>query len=73
MATKKTSPKTGGTKPKTAQKPKSAQKTKATSKAPTLEEIRKKAEEIYIDRVSRGEHGSAEDDWIKAEELLKGK
>ncbi len=37
---------------------------------PTEEEIRRKAEEIYYQRVSRGEQGSATDDWRKAEELL---
>jgi hypothetical protein len=35
-------------------------------------EIREKAQEIYNDRLSRGEHGTAESDWLKAERLLKG-
>jgi hypothetical protein len=79
MATKKTTSATGTSKAKatpkskTAAKPKAASKVKAQSKTPTLEEIRKKAEEIYLDRISRGEPGSAEDDWLKAEEVLKGK
>ena len=85
MATKKTTSATGSTKtksapkskvessPKGASKPKAAPRAKAQSKTPTLEEIRKKAEEIYLDRVNRGEHGHAEDDWLKAEQILKGK
>jgi len=39
---------------------------------PSEEEIRKKAEEIYHQRISRGEQGNAVDDWRKAEELLSG-
>jgi hypothetical protein len=38
---------------------------------PREEEIREKAKEIYNDRIARGEHGSAENDWHKAEELLR--
>ena len=37
---------------------------------PSEEEIRKKAMELYNDRISRGEHGTAEEDWLKAELLL---
>ncbi len=45
----------------------------ATRKSePTEDEIRKKAEEIYHQRIARGEHGTALDDWNKAKELLKG-
>ncbi len=40
---------------------------------PTEEEIRARAEEIYNERVSRGEFGSPEDDWFKAVESLKKK
>ena len=71
MATKKTTSATGGTKAKTTSKSKTASKPGSSAKAPTLEEIRKKAAEIYHDRISRGEHGSAEDDWLKAEQILK--
>lgn len=39
---------------------------------PTYEEIRKKAEEIYHDRIDRGADGTSEDDWHLAEKLLKG-
>lgn len=37
------------------------------------DQIRAKAQEIYNERVIRGEHGTAESDWIKAEKLLTGK
>jgi hypothetical protein len=37
---------------------------------PTEDEIREKANEIYLQRIDRGEHGTAEDDWIEAEKLL---
>ncbi len=40
--------------------------------APAEDEIRKKAEEIYRERIARGEYGTAEDDWTKAENILKG-
>jgi hypothetical protein len=39
---------------------------------PSEEEIRKKADEIYYERIARGEHGTAIDDWHKAEKLLRG-
>lgn len=39
---------------------------------PGEEEIREKAKEIYHERIARGEHGTAEDDWLKAEKLLRG-
>lgn len=44
----------------------------ASKSAPTEDEIREKAREIYYERIARGEHGTAEDDWREAEELLKG-
>jgi len=40
---------------------------------PTEEEIRAKAQEIYNERVSRGEWCSPEDDWHKAVEAIKKK
>jgi hypothetical protein len=44
-----------------------------TSKSgPSEKEIREKAKEIYHLRIYRGEHGTALDDWLKAEELLRG-
>ncbi len=39
---------------------------------PREEEIRNKAREIYLERIARKEHGTAVDDWLKAERLLKG-
>jgi len=40
---------------------------------PGEEQIREKAREIYFERIAQGKHGSAEDDWREAEELLRGK
>jgi len=34
------------------------------------EEIREKAEEFYHMRIARGEHGTAENDWLEAEAYL---
>jgi hypothetical protein len=56
-----TTPKTGKVK-----------KAKSESSIPGEIDIRIKAQEIYNDRIFRGEHGTAEDDWLKAERLLKG-
>jgi hypothetical protein len=38
---------------------------------PGEEEIREKAQEIYYQRIDRGESGSAEDDWFAAKEYLR--
>jgi len=63
----------------TAKKSPAAVKTSKTKKQtvsktkPTEEEIRMKAQELYDQRMSSGEHGTASDDWHKAEKLLKGK
>jgi hypothetical protein len=40
---------------------------------PGEEQIREKAREIYLERIALGKHGTAEDDWREAEELLMGK
>jgi hypothetical protein len=40
---------------------------------PTEDEIRAKAQEIYNERISRGEYGSPADDWYKAVNALKKK
>ena len=37
----------------------------------THEEISQKANELYLQRIERGEHGSAEQDWINAEKALE--
>lgn len=68
-------------KTKTAIQPKKASSAEKTSKpkkslpgkyVPNEEEIRVKAREIYFERIARGEHGTPEDDWKEAEELLMG-
>ncbi len=46
-------------------------KVAARKSGPTIEEIRKKAEEIYFDRIARGADGTSEDDWHEAERILK--
>jgi hypothetical protein len=46
-------------------------KVTAVKSGPDEEEIRAKAKEIYHERIARGEHGTAEDDWLKAEKLLR--
>lgn len=52
-------------------KVKSAEK-KVVSKVQNIEElIRRRAEEIYHARVAKGEHGTPESDWIKAEKEVK--
>jgi hypothetical protein len=69
------------TKAKTVSKPKktsdagkTVKKKKVTTGkiVPGEDQIREKAREIYYERISRGEHGTPEDDWREAEELLKG-
>jgi hypothetical protein len=68
-------------KTKTASKPKKTsdagktvnkKKTVTAKSAPTEDQIREKAREIYYERIARGEHGSPENDWHEAEQLLKG-
>ena len=68
-------------KAKTISKPKKTRKVSKEVKSkkvttsesvPNEEDIRKKAEEIYHQRIARGEHGTAINDWHKAEELLRG-
>jgi hypothetical protein len=69
------------TKTKTISKPKKTTEAGKTIKnkkvtivksGPSEEEIREKAKEIYNERVARGIHGTAEQDWLKAEQLLAG-
>jgi hypothetical protein len=68
-------------KAKTISKPKKTSKGSKTVRSkkvtiskslPNEEDIRKKAEEIYLQRIAHGEDGTAIDDWHKAEELLRG-
>jgi hypothetical protein len=56
----------------TASKASKTKKSTAGRSLPDENEIRRKAQEIYNERTHRGEHGTAEDDWVKAERLLKG-
>lgn len=58
---------------KTSEPGKTVKSKKVESKKsiPGEEEIREKAKEIYFERISRGEHGTQESDWLKAEQLLK--
>jgi len=73
------------TKAKTTSKPKKTTKAGGAAKTkkvtarkkvnvirslPTEEEIRQKANEIYHQRIARGESGIPLDDWNKATELL---
>jgi hypothetical protein len=50
----------------------SKKKTAPVKAMPGEDEIREKAREIYFERIARGEHGTPEDDWREAEELLMG-
>jgi len=63
--------KSTGTKTVAASRSVKSAKVSAGRSHPAEEEIRKKAQELYNERVFRGEHGSAEDDWLNAERLLK--
>jgi hypothetical protein len=75
MATKKTTKGTAAGRPKKVAaegKVVRVKKVSSSKPVPTEEEIRKKAEEIYHDRIARGEYGTPEDDWHKAEKILKG-
>jgi hypothetical protein len=66
----KAAPKTKKT--SVAAKPASKKKASPVKTMPGEEEIREKAREIYFERIARGEHGTPEDDWREAEELLMG-
>lgn len=54
-----------------APKASATKSTKAVKSMPDEEAIRAKAQEIYNERIFRGEHGTPEEDWLKAEGLLK--
>jgi hypothetical protein len=58
---------------KTSEAGETVKKKKVTpiESGPSEEKIREKAKEIYLQRIDRGEHGTAIDDWHKAEELLR--
>jgi hypothetical protein len=40
------------------------------NRRPSEEQIREKAQEIYNQRMVRGEYGTEQDDWQRAEEIL---
>jgi len=62
---------TGRTKkPVTTVKSGTAKKITAAKSLPGENEIRIKAQEIFNERIFKGEHGTAEADWLKAEKLL---
>jgi hypothetical protein len=42
----------------------------STNNIPDEHEIRERAMEIYHQRIERGEHGTAESDWLEAEATL---
>jgi hypothetical protein len=52
---------------------KEVKRIKATVSAsiPSEEDIREKANEIYLQRIERGEHGTEENDWSEAEKCLR--
>jgi len=47
-------------------------KSVAGKSEPSEDQIRMKAEEIYTRRIASGEYGTAQDDWHKAEKILRG-
>ena len=55
-----------------AEKASQTRKTSPAKYVPGEDEIREKAREIYYERIARGEHGTSEDDWREAEEILRG-
>jgi hypothetical protein len=71
---KTTKPKADKQTKKSAAEPKTPRKKKASpvKTMPGEDQIREKAREIYFERIARGEHGTPEDDWREAEELLMG-
>jgi hypothetical protein len=59
-----------------AKKPASAkagttEKARISKSILTDDNIRAKAQEIYNNRISKGESGTPEEDWLKAEQQLK--
>jgi hypothetical protein len=73
METMKTSKgKAPGNAKKTTEATKTVKSRKVTTikSEPSEEEIREKAREIYYERISRGEHGTAESDWHEAKDIL---
>jgi len=72
MANSKTTAKSKTKKTTSAAKTVKSRKVTVPKSSPSEEEIRIKAKEIYHERVERGVHGTAEEDWLNAEKLLTG-
>jgi len=71
MATQKkatTKTKSAGSKNPTAKSSPASTKKKNI----TIDDIRKRAEKIYNERIAKGIPGSSESDWLQAEKELKG-
>jgi hypothetical protein len=71
MGTSKTKAESKTKKSSAPKKTVKSKKTESKKSIPGEEEIREKAREIYFERITRGEHGTPESDWLKAEQLLK--
>ena len=69
--TRKTS--SSGDKKATTVKTGAAKKPAPRSRAISEEDIERKAHEIYLERIAKGEPGNHESDWHKAAELLRKK
>lgn len=72
MATKKSKPTSKIGKASESGEKVRGSKVTISNHEPDIEEIRLKAKEIYLERVARNEQGTSEEDWHKAERLLKG-
>jgi hypothetical protein len=55
-----------------AAKPGKPSRTTNLKSSPGENEIRARAQQIYNDRLARGEEGTAEGDWLQAERQFKG-
>jgi hypothetical protein len=56
-----------------AKKPAAKKPAASKKKSFTEDDIRKKAEKIYNNRIAKGIPGTPESDWMQAEKELKGK
>lgn len=72
MANSKTTVKSKTKKTSGTGKTVKSRKVTVPKSSPSEEEIRIKAKEIYHERVAKGVHGTAEEDWLNAEHLLTG-
>jgi hypothetical protein len=72
MATKKTTRTARTAKTSTVKKAGPRASSKAIKQEVTEDDIRRRAEEIYLERIARGEDRPAEEDWLQAEKELLG-